>query len=173
MHWAAGGWHGGDDPPMPIRLRLGYLLKHVQLEWFARSTAALAPYRIDGRELAVLGSLSKQHLLSQQEVARRLRIDRTTMVALIDGLERKQLVQRTPHPDDRRKNTVELTAAGRAALAAADRAADEAEQRFLGPLGEAGAEQFVGALHALLAAATATPAEPDPPTDPAGTADGE
>jgi DNA-binding MarR family transcriptional regulator len=160
----AEGQRGGPNPSAPVRLRLGYLLKHAHLEYATRSAAALAPYRIDGRELAVLASLSTQHLLSQQELAHRLGIDRTTMVALVDGLERKRLVQRTPHPDDRRKNTVELTAAGRQTLAAAGRAADEAEERFLGPLGEAGAAGFVDALHALLAAAATPPAEPvDPP----------
>lgn len=159
------GWDGSDDPPVPVRLRLGYLLKHVHLEYATRNAAALAPYRIDGRELAVLAALSVRHLLSQQEVARRLGIDRTTMVALIDGLERKQLVQRTPHPDDRRKNTVGLTAAGRETLAGAGRAADDAEQRFLSPLGDPGAARFAEALHALLAPGAAEPTEPTEPTD--------
>lgn len=141
----------GQHPGAPRPARLGFLLKHAQLSFAGLAGAALAPYGIDGRELAVLASLGGQQLLSQQEVARRLGIDRTTMVALIDGLERKSLVQRRPLPDDRRKNIVELTAAGRETLAGATRAADDAERRFLEPLGEAGAERFKDALRALLA----------------------
>ena len=43
-------------------------------------------------------------------------LDRTTMVALIDELEQAGLVRRRTHPDDRRKNAVELTPAGRDTL---------------------------------------------------------
>ena len=136
---------------------LGYLLKHAQLNYAGLASAAQAPYGIDGRELAVLSALAGRELLSQQEVARRLGIDRTTMVALIDGLERKSLVERHPHPDDRRKNVVELTAAGRETLAAASRATIDAERRFLEPLGEEGAQRFTDALRTLFAT---------PPTQP-------
>jgi DNA-binding MarR family transcriptional regulator len=131
-------------------VRVGFLLKHAQLGYAGLATAALAPYGIDGRELAVLTLLAGQDLLSQQELAHDLGIDRTTMVALIDGLETKNLVERRPHPSDRRKNIVELTAVGRRTLADAARAADDAERRFLGPLGEEGATQFKTALRTLL-----------------------
>src|SRR5215217_6294704 len=119
--------------------RLGYLLKHAQLSYFEQSTAALAPFGIDGRELAVLTRLDGPDPLSQQEVAARLGVDRTTMVALVDALERKGLVERRAHPTDRRKNAVALTGAGQRTLTAAGAAADAAQQRFLAPLGAAGA----------------------------------
>ena len=144
---------GGPPAPQPgarVPVRLGFLLKHAHLGFAGLAVAALAPYRIDGRELAVLTLLASQDLLSQQELAHDLGIDRTTMVALIDGLEAKGLVGRRPHPGDRRKNIVELTAAGRRTLAAATSAADDAERRFLGPLGLDGAKRFKDALRALL-----------------------
>ncbi len=145
---------GGLPEPPPAdalaRARLGFLLKHVQLGYAAVAGTALAPYGIDGRELAVLSFLAQQSLLSQQEVAHRLGVDRTTMVALIDGLEHSGLVERHPHPDDRRKNIVALTAAGRETMAGAARAAGDAERRFLEPLGETGAQQLKDALRALL-----------------------
>lgn len=131
--------------------RLGYLLKHAQLSFFEVSRAALEPYGIDGRELAVLTRLAGAEPVSQQEAARRLGIDRTTMVALVDALERNALVRRQPDPADRRKNIVGLTEAGRKTLAAATEAADQAERRFLEPLG-ADAERFKGALRTLLSA---------------------
>jgi DNA-binding MarR family transcriptional regulator len=132
--------------------RLGYLLKHVQLSFAALANAALAPYGINGRELAVLTFLSRRDPLSQQEAAHGLGVDRTTMVALIDDLERKGLVKRTAHPKDRRKNIVAVTGAGRETMAGATRAADAAERRFLAPLGEAGARQLKEALRALVSA---------------------
>lgn len=130
--------------------RLGYLLKHAYLSFSGLSAAALAPYGIDGRELAVLTLLSRSAPLSQLQVARRLGIDRTTMVALIDGLERKNLVERHPDPGDRRRNIAALTAAGHETVTEATRAADEAERRFLEPLGEDGGQRFKDDLRSLL-----------------------
>ena len=43
----------------------------------------------------------------------------------VDGLEERGLVQRTPHPEDRRAKLVALTAAGRAAAEHADAILDE------------------------------------------------
>jgi DNA-binding MarR family transcriptional regulator len=130
-------------------LRVGYLLKHAMLRYLERSTAALAPFGIDGRELAVLARVDAPEPLSQQQLAARLEVDRTTMVALVDALEGKGLVARRPHPDDRRKNAVELTDAGRRTLAEAGAAADAAQAEFLAPLGGA-APRFVADLRRLL-----------------------
>jgi DNA-binding MarR family transcriptional regulator len=116
------------------RRRLGYLLKHANLRLTQLTGPALEPYGIDGRELAVLHVLDEADPLSQQEAARRLRIDRTTMVALIDTLEGKKLVSRRPHPDDRRKNMVELTTRGRDTLRDGGQAVEEAERVFLAKL---------------------------------------
>ena len=130
--------------------RLGYSLKHVWLRLGELTSAALAPYGLIGRELAVLVVLSGGEPASQQEAAQRLGIDRTTMVALLDGLEKKALVARHPDAQDRRRNVVELTAAGRTTLQAATRANDDAERRFLAPLPEQLAQQFRQALQLLL-----------------------
>ncbi|MFG1706835.1 MarR family winged helix-turn-helix transcriptional regulator [Nonomuraea sp. M3C6] len=114
--------------------RLGYLLKHANLRLTELTGPALAPYGIDGREFAVLSVLGTPEPLSQLEAAQRLGIDRTTMVAMVDALERKKLVGRRPHPDDRRKNMVELTPHGRETLDGATRAVDGAERAFLAAL---------------------------------------
>jgi DNA-binding MarR family transcriptional regulator len=136
-HGPAGGPSAGEpaQPPVPaLAGRLGYLLKHAQLRMAELNAAALAPFGITGRELAVLLSIDSQAPLSQQEAGRRLGVDRTTMVALIDELEGKQLVQRRQDPADRRKNVVALTPAGHGTLTKAGKASDEAERRFLAPL---------------------------------------
>src|SRR6478735_2121459 len=95
----------------PLDNRLAYLLKHAREALAAHTGPALEPFDIDGRGLAVLTVLNAGPApLSQQEAAARLNVDRTTMVALVDDLETKGLVDRTPHPGDRRKNVVTLTA---------------------------------------------------------------
>jgi len=130
--------------------RLGYLLKHARLRLGELGAAALAPYGLDGRELAVLLVLASGEPASQQEAARRLDVDRTTMVALVDALEGKGLVARHPHAADRRKNVVELTPSGRATLREATQASDDAERRFLAPLTSTAVEQLKDALYTLV-----------------------
>lgn len=136
---------------------LGYLLKHAWLRSQQVTGPALAPYGIDGRELAVLLVLAGGESLSQQQAAGRLEVDRTTMVALLDELEAKGLVARRPHPRDRRRNLVELTGKGHETLDAATRAYRDAERRFLAPLGEAGAKRLKEALQVLVAGEVSGP----------------
>ncbi|MFD4509411.1 MarR family winged helix-turn-helix transcriptional regulator [Streptomyces sp. NPDC058457] len=134
----------------PLEARLGYLLKHVQAELARTSAEALAPYGMDGHELAVLVVLAGPERLSQIEVAGRLGVDRTTMVALLDGLEQRGLVERRRSPQDRRRNIVELTDAGRERMGRAEEARLAAERRFLAPLDDPTAATLVRALRALL-----------------------
>jgi DNA-binding MarR family transcriptional regulator len=139
-------------PVPPMTERLGYLLKHAQLRFFELSASVFAPLGVSGQEAAVLRAIDSPEPLSQGDVARRMRIDRTTMVALIDDLERKGFAQRRQDPGDRRKNVVELTGAGRETLRLANEAAGEAEQAFLSPLLPDERDRFITALRALLSA---------------------
>jgi DNA-binding MarR family transcriptional regulator len=133
--------------------RLGFLLKHVQLRFFELGAAALEPLGISGREAAVLAAIADSCPVSQGEIARAMNVDRTTMVALIDDLQGKGLVRRRQDPDDRRRNAVELTDAGRDTVRRAEGAVARAERDFLGPLSAAEAAQFKKILRALLGGA--------------------
>lgn len=145
-------------PPPALASRLGYLLKHAQLRLADLTGSALAPFGINGRECAVLIVIDDRSPLSQQEVARRLGVDRTTMVALIDELENKELVQRRQDPEDRRRNVVALTDHGRDTLRSAASAGAEAERRFLRPLSGDETAQFKEMLRAIGFPASGKPA---------------
>ena len=134
------------------RSRLGYLLKHATLRLTALTGRALEPYGVDGKELAVLGVLDAAEPLSQQQAAQRLRIDRTTMVALIDTLEGKGLVARRPHPGDRRNYALHLTAAGEQAMTDLSQVSLEHEQAISAPLTEAERAQLSKLLGKLASA---------------------
>lgn len=140
----------GSQPSTEMAVHLGYLLKHVQLRFSELTAAALTPAGINGREAAVLRAIDNPQPLAQGEIARRMGIDRTTMVALIDDLQERGLVQRRQDPDDRRKNVVELTDAGQDITRQATRAGEQAERIFLSPLSAGEAEQFKKTLRALL-----------------------
>ncbi|MFI5889345.1 MarR family winged helix-turn-helix transcriptional regulator [Actinoplanes sp. NPDC051513] len=111
-----------------MRDRLGYLMKHAQLALTERTTAALAPLGINGRELAVLTVLGDGPALAQQQAAGKLNVDRTTMVDLVDALERKGLVERRSDPADRRRNLVHLTTKGQRTLDEGERLYQETER---------------------------------------------
>lgn len=124
-----------DDGPGPqVSRRLGYLLKHAQMRMQELNADALAPFGIDPRELGILLVIAGHEPGSQQQAAQRLGIDRTSMVARLDALEEKGLVSRHPHAQDRRRNVVELTAAGRKTVAAANEASERAEAELLSSL---------------------------------------
>src|SRR5690242_19282887 len=137
-------------PPPELADRLAYLLKHAQLGLAGLTAAALAPFGVSGRELAVLTVLAGQEPGSQQQAAQRLGVDRTTMVGLVDVLEDKDLVRRRAHAEDRRRNAIELTEAGRDTLHQAGEASRDAERRFLAPLSARDAGQLKTALLALI-----------------------
>ncbi|MFF4963277.1 MarR family winged helix-turn-helix transcriptional regulator [Streptomyces sp. NPDC001222] len=152
-----------DAPPEELlSTRLGYLLKHAYLRLTEESSRALAPHGIDGRELAVLAVLDAYDELSQLEAAGKLGIDRTTMVALVDALEGKELVERRRSPKDRRKNIVQLTPVGRERLKDAEFARQEMERRFLAPLSSSDATRLVHALQSLVGAPMSASQAPDP-----------
>jgi DNA-binding MarR family transcriptional regulator len=136
-------------PSEALGSRLGYLLKHAQQRLVRAAEPVTAQFGVDGRQLAVLTVLAADYPLSQHEAAERLGVDRTTMVALVDDLEGKGLVERHRSLQDRRKNIVQLTEAGERCLDGAGQARDEIEREFLAPLGDELGQQFLRALQVL------------------------
>ncbi len=125
-----------------LSARLTYLLKRVLIDLEDLHAEHLAPIEVTGRELAVLLLLDGHDPQSQQQAATRLGVDRTTMVALLDGLEAKGLVARHAAAGDRRRNVLELTGDGQTALVRALRASDEAERQLLTALDDAESAQL-------------------------------
>jgi DNA-binding MarR family transcriptional regulator len=69
----------------------------------------LAPLGTHPRTTAVLLALADNDGQSQRELSARLGVHRNVMVSLIDTLEAQELVERKPHPQDRRAFAVTLT----------------------------------------------------------------
>jgi len=135
---------------------LGYLLKHAHLALEQRTNAALADLDLTVRDLGVLRVIAGREAQSQQEVATVLGVDRTSMVALLDALERRRIVARKSSAQDRRRNVVELTQHGWALFQQAEDRSTEAERAFASVLGDAGAAELHRALRAVLGANGAT-----------------
>jgi DNA-binding MarR family transcriptional regulator len=129
---------------------LGYLLKHATMRLTALTDAALKPEGIDSKDLGALRVLARREPMSQLRVAQTLGIDRTTMVALLDGLERRGIVTRHPDPEDRRRNLVELTTAGAEIYDAGEAARKAVEIEFLAPIDIASAKHLRRSLRRLV-----------------------
>ena len=77
-------------------------------------------------------------------------MDRSDVVAAINELAGRGFVERTPDPDDRRRNIVSLTKAGDRQLRRLDEALDHAQDELLGPLTAEDRQTLTGLLTRLL-----------------------
>jgi MarR family transcriptional regulator, lower aerobic nicotinate degradation pathway regulator len=98
----------------------------------------------------VLATLEEFGPAAQAEMGRRLGIDPSDMVAILNDLERAGYVSRERDPDDRRRNSVTMTAAGREALDRFDEAIAAAQDALLASFSPADREQFVALLERVL-----------------------
>jgi DNA-binding MarR family transcriptional regulator len=95
---------------------------------------ALEPVGIEPRHFGVLCTLHSSGPLSQGALGERLGIDRTTMVQLVDELERRGLVERKRNPDDRRSYRLTLTSEGEETWGRAKELAEGSEDQVLAVL---------------------------------------
>ena len=136
--------------PPSMRDRVPFLLYRAAEESHALANQMLADMALTARQAGILTMVTELEPMTQKALGEALRIDRTTMVALVDVLEDKGLVQRHAHAEDRRRNVVELTEKGRDRLHEAGKAAQEAERRFLAPLSRKDAQRLKAALLAVI-----------------------
>jgi DNA-binding MarR family transcriptional regulator len=75
------------------------------------------PFGLTGSTFNVLMILDGEpEPLSPHELGERLLVTRGTVTGLLDTLQRRGLVKRVPHPNDRRMLLIELTERGRSVL---------------------------------------------------------
>ncbi|NCF09198.1 MAG: MarR family transcriptional regulator [Gammaproteobacteria bacterium] len=113
---------------------LGYQVRQAQIAIFRDFTSSLAE---DGMTPTLFGSLvliEANPGLKQADLARALQLDRSTVVTVIDTLEKRGLVARQRAIDDRRSNAISLTTAGGHLLARLKPRVADHEARLVGDL---------------------------------------
>jgi DNA-binding MarR family transcriptional regulator len=120
--------------PAALSDRLGFLLGRAHLAHRSIAERAFASLGVGVKEFGALAVLVEEGPLSQQRLGERQGIDRTTMVAVVDELERSGLVERRRNRADRRAYSLNPTAKGRRLLGQASEAEKRAEGEFLTPL---------------------------------------
>ncbi|MBM3571107.1 MAG: MarR family transcriptional regulator [Alphaproteobacteria bacterium] len=91
---------------------VGYHLRRAQISVFADFARAVRGLDITPGQFGVLALIAANHGLSQSALGKALGLDRSTMVGVIDRLERRGLVVRAAARGDRRSYALELSAAG-------------------------------------------------------------
>ncbi len=140
----------GEQLPPALSDQVGYLLGQAHLAHRRLVDEPLARLGLAVKEFSALSVLTDEGPLSQQRLGERMRVDRSTMVAVIDALEQHGFVARTRNPDDRRAYALATTARGRRVLVRAVVVVREAEKTFLASLPERERDRFTTLLRTLV-----------------------
>ncbi len=94
----------------------------------------------------MLAALDEAGAVSQATLSRRTTIDRSDMVATINELTEQGLVERKLDRDDRRRNVITITTAGRRQLRKLDRRLASVQDQLLAPLSASERKQLIRLL---------------------------
>lgn len=103
----------------------------------AKFAEHLQPLGFTPPHAGILRLLSREPGLSQQQLAKRLRMHASRLVAILDELQERGLLERRPSPNDRRLYALHLTLEGEKKLALIGQAAREHRNELLASLSEA------------------------------------
>lgn len=97
---------------MDVNQSWGYQLSKIAQEMGESFAKELTNYELTSRDFGILSTIYNNESLTQKDIGLLLKVDRTTMVQLIDVLESKNLVKRVSNPNDRRANFIQITEEG-------------------------------------------------------------
>ena len=125
---------GSPPPGNRVAEYAGQLFFRLWRASHTRVAERLGSIGLTPASFGVLNVLGARNGAIQQEIGSLMGIDPSTMVALIDDLEGAGLVERRPHPKDRRARAVALTPKGRRRLERGRVLAGQVEDEVLGGL---------------------------------------
>jgi DNA-binding MarR family transcriptional regulator len=132
----------------PARLRSlpSRLLNLAALAAGRLADGALADAGSRRYHYALLAALAEFGPASQAALGRRTGIDRSDIVATVNELAERALVDRSPDPSDRRRNIVSITPVGTRQLAKLDRLLTDVQDELLASLSAGERAQLVRLL---------------------------
>jgi DNA-binding MarR family transcriptional regulator len=125
---------------------VGFITSSVGYAVAKRFRATLAPLGLEPREFALLRAVGAAEGQSQQAIGERLQIPPSRMVAFVDALEERSLLERRQNPHDRRTRALYLTAEGRELLERAFTLALGLERDLCAELSDSEREQLLALL---------------------------
>ena len=101
---------------LPLHEHTGYLLR-LAYEHAQRTAATEMPDGPHPRNFSLVVALMSMGPISQQQLAEKMRVNRSLVVGIVDELERRGWLERRRDPDDRRSYRLHVTPAGERAVA--------------------------------------------------------
>lgn len=138
----------GDKAPST----LAFLLSQVGIYASGRFAERIGELGLQPPEFRVLNIVDAGEGESQQAIAEAIGAPPSRMVAIVDGLEQRGLVERRPHPSDRRVHVLHLTAKGRKLLARGREVAAEHERDITRGMSGADRKRLVALLQKIVTA---------------------
>ncbi len=127
---------------------LGYQLRLAQLVVFRDFEKHVGVLEVSPGRVGVLALIEANPGVTQGELARAVGLDRSTMVPLLDGFERRAVLERR-RGADRRTNGLWLTPVGKRLLAQIKQRIEAHEARVSGRLSRAERDQLIALLRKL------------------------
>jgi DNA-binding MarR family transcriptional regulator len=104
--------HQKEGESSPTQKRLAELVREHTSAVLRHAAATAKRMGIEASELAALEHLQAAGPLTQKRLGERLSMSPGAITTMIDRLERRGYVERTPNPQDRRSALVRITKAG-------------------------------------------------------------
>ena len=139
-----------EETPAHLTAKPSWLLTQVAVHAHRLASEGFGEVGARGYHYRILAALAEFGPASQADLGRRCNMDRSDVVAAINELAGQSRVERTPDPDDRRRNRVTLTPAGLQQLKRMDQALDRVQDDLLGPLSPAERQTLTRLLTRLL-----------------------
>jgi DNA-binding MarR family transcriptional regulator len=136
----------GDRAPSTLTFLLSQVGAHVA-QRFAQRIGELDLYPPQFRVMNAVDAAEGQ---SQQAIAEASGAPASRMVAIVDELEQRGLVERRPHPSDRRMRTLYLTGDGHELLGRGRKVALECEAEIAEGMSQADRDRLVRLLQKLV-----------------------
>ena len=139
-----------EETPAHLTAKPSWLLTQVAVHAHRLASEGFGKVGARGYHYRILAALAEFGPASQADLGRRCNMDRSDVVAAINELAEQECVERTPDPDDRRRNRVTLTPLGHEQLKRMDQTLDRVQEDLLGPLSAAERQTLTGLLTRLL-----------------------
>jgi DNA-binding MarR family transcriptional regulator len=104
--------HRTKQPSSSIEEKLSDLVREHSSAVLRHAAATAKRMGLEASELAALEHLQASGAINQKRLGERLSMSPGAITAMIDRLERRGYVERTPNPEDRRSALVNITKAG-------------------------------------------------------------
>ncbi|MFC4906965.1 MarR family winged helix-turn-helix transcriptional regulator [Actinomadura gamaensis] len=140
----------GEQTPPRLRNAPSWLIGQASAHGHRLVTERFAAADARGHHYRLLAALAESGPASQAELGRRTGIDRSDVVAALNELADRRLVERSPDPADRRRNVVTLTPEGTRRLAVLDDVLAQIQDDLCAPLSPAERAELVRLLTRLV-----------------------